>query len=512
MPNFEFVNVGRPGDVKKESTRIRRHVMKDIGKARRKPKKRSQTTVEEGIVTLGEGSEAGSARPLAFPIPRMDGHLSTMVYPTEMDEERLGLARFLFAEARATYIPFRFPWLSMGLSDPAAWHITMANAVLLRNMAPGSSRKPEFNSNVEAMKWYTLSLGSISKRLADPSEKDSEGLVTAVAGFICHDKTATGNFERSEVHFKGLKRLIENKGGLEQLSSPLLRLIICWHDLSGASYRDTTPHFKLPSGSITDIDTGNDTQYLEHLVETWDRDVPALRDIKSAIRATAAIASYINRHSSDPKFWTDEVTAARLLGPALHEVLSLAGRRPLPDNPADPPNYPDAATITREAFRRAALLFLASFKVKFGAGSFEIGRHLDAFWQLSHMTLVDWTSCAPELSLWAHVVVAVQEEESGYRRAWHVRTIVGIMEAMVLTTSGQAFEVVRGIAWVDALVEGRTHTLCEEIDGLVVGNMMQRYPSIPIDLGLEAYFEGFDDRQESGWNNIERNDPDSALI
>lgn len=94
-------------------------------------------------------------------------------------------------EARSTYKPFRFPWLSMGLSDAAAWYITLANAVLFRGLAPGTtSGFPEHSSNVEAMKWYTLSLRSIKSRLADPVMSVSEGLVIAVTGFLCHDVCA----------------------------------------------------------------------------------------------------------------------------------------------------------------------------------------------------------------------------------------------------------------------------------------------------------------------------------
>ncbi|KAI1502410.1 hypothetical protein F5X99DRAFT_379426 [Biscogniauxia marginata] len=475
MPEFEFVNVGRPDDVKRHSTKIRRHVMKDIGKARRRPKKRGQTTVDEQVVSSdSQGDDLGPSPPaaavirshdlcaasqaLAFANPGVDGSLSAMVYPTEMDEERLNLARYMFAEARANYRPFRFPWLSMGLSDPAAWHITMANAVLFRGMKPGGL-KPDYNSSMEAMKWYTRSLESITRRLADPAESDSEGLIVAVAGFICHD-SSTGNFTRQEVHMKGLKRLVENRGGLEQLSSPFLRLMISWHDLLGASYRNEHPLFGVPKGSITGIDTGTDTLYLDEILRTWDRNCPALGDIMSAMKATAAVASYINRHCSEPNFWRDDVKAARLLAPALHEVLSLEGR-PLPDNPADG-RY--SATAAREAFRRAALLFLASGKVKFGAAAYEIERHLDAFRQISQLPMVDW-AFVPELNLWAQVTCALQE--TSHNRAWNVLIIVGIMEALGLETSGQAFDVVRGIMWVDVLAEGKIESLRREIDSFI---------------------------------------------
>lgn len=73
----------------------------------------------------------------------------------------------------------------MGLSDPASWHITLANAALYRTN-PGM-KKTEFAASSEAVKWYTMSLTSVTKRLADPTTSDSEGLVIAVTGFVCHD-------------------------------------------------------------------------------------------------------------------------------------------------------------------------------------------------------------------------------------------------------------------------------------------------------------------------------------
>lgn len=99
-------------------------------------------------------------------------------------------------EARSVYRPFRFPWLSMGLSDAAAWHITLANAALFRDIKP-RGRKPEYNISIEAMKWYTQSLASVTKRLADPAESNSEGLIVAITGFVCHDVGVHRYFEHT---------------------------------------------------------------------------------------------------------------------------------------------------------------------------------------------------------------------------------------------------------------------------------------------------------------------------
>ncbi|KAK6948613.1 hypothetical protein Daesc_010383 [Daldinia eschscholtzii] len=443
MPEFEFVNVARPGDVKRHSTKIRRHVMKDIGKARRKPRAKTR-----GAVPVIGGKQ--------LPSPRADSVLQNLPYPIDMNEERLSLIRYVVDEAKSHYRPFRFTWLTMGLSDTAAWHITLANAASYRKASQGNMTA-EYSCSVEAMKWYTLSLASITKRLADPDEKDSEGLIVAITGFVCHDATL-GNFDRFCIHMDGLQKLISKKGGLDSLSSPFLRFMISWLDLIGATYYNVKPRFSIPEGSIREIDTGNDARYLEQLLASWDADCPALGDIMSAMKATAAAASYINRRPPGDSFWTDDVTIARVLGPAFHEILSLEGRA-LPDDPSDP-NY--SGTAAREAFRRAALVLLAAVKVKMGAGAFEMARHLDAFRQISQLPLVDW-GVVPELNLWAHVVSAMQEESPS--RAWHVLTIVGIMQMMGLRSGSEAVGIARGIIWIDAIDMGKSDALCREVDG-----------------------------------------------
>jgi hypothetical protein len=90
-------------------------------------------------------------------------------------------------ESHHVFRPFRFSWLAMGLTDEAAWYATLANAAAWRGGRPGSLDKGGMKTP-EALKYYSLSLESISKRLRQaPGESDLEGLIVAVAGLICHD-------------------------------------------------------------------------------------------------------------------------------------------------------------------------------------------------------------------------------------------------------------------------------------------------------------------------------------
>ncbi|KAI8949032.1 hypothetical protein F4801DRAFT_591386 [Xylaria longipes] len=476
MAGFEFVNVGQPGDEKKHATKVRRHVMKDIGRSRRKPNKRSETTIARDVLVTAPGPESGSPaehQQAPVPSPLNECKLSDVVFPIEMDEEKRNLARFLFAQARSSYRPFVFPWLSIGLSDAGAWHITLANAVLFKNMKPGDA-KPEYSTNAEAMKWYTLSLQSVSKRLADPKKGGKEGLITAIAGFVCHD-SAIGNFARQAIHLQGLKRLVDDIGGIDEITNPILRFMISWHDLSGASFRNSHPHFGIPRGSIINIDTKSDTIYFKSLLQSWNKSCPYLGDIQNALEATAAVASYVNQHCHTSKFWIDDVMAARLLAPALHEVLSLEGRA-LPSDPSDP-GY--SGTAAREAFRRSSLIFLASLKAKFGGVTFELRRHLDDFREISRIPHVDW-AVVPELNLWAHTIAALEQESD--QRGWHVSAIVSIMESAGFTSSQQAFDVVRGIIWAEALFADKVEKLCNKIDSLLTSRTIQRLSTITLDL------------------------------
>ncbi|KAI1736783.1 hypothetical protein F4680DRAFT_249331 [Xylaria scruposa] len=461
MPEFEFVNVGQPGDEKKHATKVRRHVMKDIGKARRKPKNQNhrETTIAKNVLEAAPEPSSGipSGHEQALVSPLDECKLGDIIYPIKMDEERRSLARFLFAQARSSYRPFAFTWLSIGLSDADAWYITLANAVLMKTMKPGDA-KPEYYTNPEAMKWYTLSLQSVSKRLADPKQDGKQGLITAIAGFVCHD-SAIGNFARQEIHLQGLKRLVDDIGGIEQVTNPILRFMISWHELSGASYRNSRPYFGIPRDSIIEIDTRSDNTYFKLLLDSWDKRCPYLGDIQSALKATAAVANYVNQHCRNPMFWTDDVRAARLLTPALHEVLSLEGHA-LPDDPLDP-RYSGIAA--REAFRRSSLIFLAALKVKFGGMAFELGRHLDDFREISKIPYVDW-AVVPELNLWAHTIAAFEQESD--QRSWHVSAIVNIMKSAAFTSSQQALDMVRGIIWVEALFADKVEALCHEIDSL----------------------------------------------
>ncbi|KAJ8119505.1 hypothetical protein O1611_g10602 [Lasiodiplodia mahajangana] len=195
MPDFEFVHVNQPGDEKKNSTKVRRHVMKDIAR---------DTQVDAAGPSTGAQAQDEQA---LVPSPLDESRLGDIAFPMEMDEERRNLMRFVFAGCRGSYRPFGLPWLNIGLADAGASYITLANAELFKQMKPGDS-KPEFYANAKATKWYTLSLKSVSKRLADPNEANKQGLIAAITGFICHDaRPLRSSLPKHPSSFRSAERL-----------------------------------------------------------------------------------------------------------------------------------------------------------------------------------------------------------------------------------------------------------------------------------------------------------------
>lgn len=108
--------------------------------------------------------------------------------PVGMNDNRN--ARPVVEEARSVWRPFRFTWLSMGVTGEAAWYITLANAAAWRSGDFGGLPH-DVAGCPEAMSYYAKSLEPIAKRLSDFTDDDdkdtAEGLVIAVTGCLCHD-------------------------------------------------------------------------------------------------------------------------------------------------------------------------------------------------------------------------------------------------------------------------------------------------------------------------------------
>jgi hypothetical protein len=79
-------------------------------------------------------------------------------------------------EADYLYRPFRQEWMSMALVDHSAFYLSLANAAL-------------FTMQMMEHKGFEYGecLNQVARRLSSRIESVSEGIITTVLGFICHD-------------------------------------------------------------------------------------------------------------------------------------------------------------------------------------------------------------------------------------------------------------------------------------------------------------------------------------
>jgi hypothetical protein len=74
-------------------------------------------------------------------------------------------------------------WITIAISDSSAFQITLAHASILLAQAHNQWT----GETTESMKLYTTSVHAVSKRLQDPIDSTSDGVISAILGLACLD-------------------------------------------------------------------------------------------------------------------------------------------------------------------------------------------------------------------------------------------------------------------------------------------------------------------------------------
>lgn len=74
-------------------------------------------------------------------------------------------------------------WFTISMSDASAFQLTVANAAVVYAAGDGD----RLRETPESLKHYNMAVQSVNRRLQDPIDSVSEGLIGAVLGFACHD-------------------------------------------------------------------------------------------------------------------------------------------------------------------------------------------------------------------------------------------------------------------------------------------------------------------------------------
>ncbi|KAJ5223883.1 hypothetical protein N7468_008425 [Penicillium chermesinum] len=224
-----FITVANPDEVKNKDTQraIRRRVMRDIGRSRRKPKS------QPAVTFIGQPHQIDHNQK-DFLCPALE----SSPLPIDLDNRARQLAHFMQSEADYRYRPFRGIWFEMALRDGSAFKLSMANAAMFLDEAHHPTTF-KYERSAEALAYYGESVRQVTRRLADPIDRASEGLMTAVLGLICHD-LYVGTLDRWAYHIQGLKHIIQLRNGFCGLNGNL-QLFASWFDVVGSVVKDTPP-------------------------------------------------------------------------------------------------------------------------------------------------------------------------------------------------------------------------------------------------------------------------------
>lgn len=132
----------------------------------------------------------------------------------------------------------------MALVDQSAFKLSMANAsmFLAQRKDPNSFR---YEACSESLKYFGQCLSLVTKRLEDPKDRTSEGVITTILGLICHDvrhslelmvksrlidnhQLYVGIWDRLAAHSAGLYSIYKLRGGFKDLG-PNIPLFASWY-------------------------------------------------------------------------------------------------------------------------------------------------------------------------------------------------------------------------------------------------------------------------------------------
>jgi hypothetical protein len=213
------------------------------------------------------------------------------------------------------------------------------------------------------------------------------------------------------------------------------------------------PRFPLPDDLIQVFDNPHRFNGLDNIIAVWRTEFGDKGDITFVLLDIARMAQFINDTVNSAPLWQDIWFLTRRFSPILYELISLP-REDLDQLSSRPGN------LIREAVRLACIVFLGIMNRRFRVSPDGI---VTSWYQLVRIlknTTADW-SLFLNLRLWVVVVAGLVAE--GSEREWLIGETSNTMKQLELKSWAEALSIVKGIIWVDELLNEEANTLGSEI-------------------------------------------------
>jgi hypothetical protein len=85
------------------------------------------------------------------------------------------------------YRPFRLEWFATAVADRCSYYLCLANGAMFYHRTIQGGGSYEYSEYEESAQYFGRCTALMAQRLDCPEESVSEGAVTTVLGFLCHD-------------------------------------------------------------------------------------------------------------------------------------------------------------------------------------------------------------------------------------------------------------------------------------------------------------------------------------
>ncbi|KAI1279383.1 hypothetical protein F5Y07DRAFT_41630 [Xylaria sp. FL0933] len=354
---YLFVNVtqDKRSEDRKTAKEIRTHVMQDIGKARRKPRKNVKfplklrspppppiqsrldityvTPINSTVRSLpGEDLEVephAPERPVAVGL----SHPFWNQNPLQILDESWGMDPFaLYTIALAINSNKKTSFSYKALSQRWQYFLfpfAPANSRAFRDLLTSPTMRDavvhDFGKGISiCLRRYTVGLRCINSSIASkgPQIIFETHVIKAIIGFVCYN-FACQDFAQAETHFTGLRGIIDLGGGTGSLPAQV-RLMVMWIDITIALMRNRPPHYALPADLLPTLlpPPLESSHQIENMTALMLSITPEMSNLVHVYRDLKKLAAWLDTQSAMPGIERDSLSVCLFLDPIAHRALS----------------------------------------------------------------------------------------------------------------------------------------------------------------------------------------------
>ncbi|KAI1739721.1 hypothetical protein F4680DRAFT_134122 [Xylaria scruposa] len=480
---YLFVNLTQDKRSKDRKTakEIRTHIMQDIGKARRKTRKNMQVSLKlrspPPPLAQSRLDITAVVKPVNPTVPGLQGEDIEVESHTPEHPVAVGLSRPFWNQNPLQILddgwgmdPFALYTIALALNRTSSSYeaVSQRQQYFLFPFAPANSRSfrdllvsptmrdavvRDFGQGLSiCLRRYTVGLRCINSSIARTSAQASleTPVIKAIIGFICYNYVCQ-DFAQAEIHFAGLRGVIDLRGGIDSLPAQV-RLMIMWIDITTALMRNHPPHYALPADLLPTLlpPPLDSSRQMEKMTALMLSISPEMSSVVHVYRDLKRLAAWLETQSAMPGIERDSLSVSLFLDPIAHRTLSDSA-----------PIMSTTSSPLAKACALAALAIIISLKRKYDS----FPGALPAYPNTITDALRDSEMDGPKfltLRLWLLAITGILTAEQHEQQRVQVR-LVAEMRASGLRDWRDVTERISLMPWFESLWEEEYVLLGEEV-------------------------------------------------